>query len=99
MSDIQVKVVERRREAEGIDSFELARVDGSPLPAFSAGSHIDVHVPGGLVRQYSLCNDPLERHRYRIAVLRDPASRGGSTETRPKSSPGGSSPAPAMTSS
>ncbi len=84
MSDIQVKVVERRREAEGIDSFELARVDGSPLPAFSAGSHIDVHVPGGLVRQYSLCNDPLERHRYRIAVLRDPASRGGSTSMHDK---------------
>lgn len=75
---IQVRVVQKQAEAEGIASFELARVDGAPLPPFSAGSHIDVHVPGGLVRQYSLCNASHESHRYRIAVLRDPASRGGS---------------------
>ena len=78
MSDIQVKVLRRQEEAEGIFSYELARPDGAPLPAFSAGSHIDVHLPGGLVRQYSLSNDDQETHRYRIAVLRDPASRGGS---------------------
>jgi len=82
---LQVRVVAKRTEAEGIASFELARVDGAELPPFSAGSHIDVHLPqsvGGLTRQYSLCNashtlhdDP---HRYRIAVLRDAASRGGS---------------------
>ena len=78
MSDIQVKVLRRHPAAEGICSYELARADGGPLPAFSAGSHIDVHLPAGLVRQYSLCNDDRETHRYRIAVLRDPASRGGS---------------------
>ncbi|AOG24381.1 PDR/VanB family oxidoreductase [Acidovorax sp. RAC01] len=79
---IQVRVVKKQAEAEGIASFELARVDGAPLPPFSAGSHIDVHLPhgpnGGLVRQYSLCNASHELHRYRIAVLRDAASRGGS---------------------
>ncbi|MBW8465763.1 PDR/VanB family oxidoreductase, partial [Acidovorax sp.] len=75
---LQVRVVTKRVEAEGIASFELARVDGAALPPFSAGSHIDVHVPGGLVRQYSLCNASHESHRYRIAVLRDAASRGGS---------------------
>lgn len=79
MTNFDVKVINKIREAEGIVSFELAREDGAPLPAFSAGSHIDVHIPGGLVRQYSLCNDASEQHRYRIAVLRDPASRGGST--------------------
>jgi vanillate O-demethylase ferredoxin subunit len=78
MGDFAVKVVKKTKEAEGIASFELVRTDGVPLPPFSAGSHIDVHVPGGLVRQYSLCNDQAEHHRYRIAVLRDPASRGGS---------------------
>lgn len=78
MSTMQVKVLHRVQQAEGIDSFELGRVDGGPLPNFSAGSHIDVHLPGGLIRQYSLCNDQAETHRYRIAVLRDPASRGGS---------------------
>jgi vanillate monooxygenase ferredoxin subunit len=78
MESLAVQVVRKTREAQDIASFELARVGGAPLPAFSAGSHIDVHVPGGLTRQYSLCNDSGEQHRYRIAVLRDPASRGGS---------------------
>lgn len=78
MESLAVTVVRKTLEAEGIASFELARADGAPLPPFSAGSHVDVQVPGGLTRQYSLCNDSLEQHRYRIAVLRDPASRGGS---------------------
>lgn len=78
MPQISVKVLRKKQEAAGIASFELVRPDGSALPAFSAGSHIDVQVPGGLSRQYSLCNDAAEQHRYRIAVLRDPASRGGS---------------------
>jgi vanillate O-demethylase ferredoxin subunit len=78
MGRIDVNVLRRTQEAEDIASFELARVDGGPLPAFSAGSHIDVHLPGGVTRQYSLCNDSPARHVYRIAVLRDPKSRGGS---------------------
>jgi vanillate O-demethylase ferredoxin subunit len=76
---LSVKVLRKTQAAEDIASFELADPSGAPLPAFSAGSHIDVHVPGGLTRQYSLCNDAEGRHLYRIAVLRDPASRGGST--------------------
>lgn len=48
------------------------------LPAFTAGAHIDVHLAPGLVRQYSLCSDPVDRSVYRIAVLREPQSRGGS---------------------
>ena len=75
---IDVVVVSRNNEAQGICTYELASADGSALPAFSAGSHIDVHLPGGLIRQYSLCNHPDEQHRYLIGVLRDPASRGGS---------------------
>lgn len=78
MPQIAVKVLRRRQEALDIASFELAKPDGSALPGFSAGSHIDVQVPGGPVRQYSLCNDAAENHRYRIAVLRDANSRGGS---------------------
>lgn len=75
---IQVRVVRKQTEAVDICTVELARVDGAGLPAFSAGSHIDVELPGGLTRQYSLCNDPSESHRYLIGVLRDPVSRGGS---------------------
>ena len=78
MDNIAVKVIRKTTEAKDIVSFELASADGSPLAAFSAGAHIDVHIPGGLTRQYSLCNDATEQHRYRIAVLRDAASRGGS---------------------
>lgn len=78
MSQLSVKVVNKIQEAVDIAGFELAALDGSPLPPFSAGSHIDVQVRDGLVRQYSLCNDPGETHRYQIGVLRDPKSRGGS---------------------
>lgn len=78
MNTLTVKVDSKTSEAEDIVSLELAGVDGKPLPPFSAGSHIDVHVGEGLVRQYSLCNDPTESHRYQIAVLRHPQSRGGS---------------------
>lgn len=75
---LRVRVAVRRDEALDICSLDLVPVDGSALPGFSAGAHIDVHLPGGLVRQYSLCNPPGETQRYRIAVLRDAASRGGS---------------------
>jgi len=77
-STLSVRVVRKAVEAEDICSFELASVDGTALPSFSAGSHVDVQVPGGYSRQYSLCNDPRESHRYLIGVLRDEASRGGS---------------------
>ena len=75
---LQVNVTRKADEAEGICSFELCAADGSALPAFEAGAHIDIHIADGLTRQYSLCNDPRERHRYLISVLKDPSSRGGS---------------------
>jgi len=75
---IKVRVVSRQSEAVDIDSFVLASVDGTDLPPFSAGSHIDVHLTTGLTRQYSLCSSPDERRQYRIGVLKDPSSRGGS---------------------
>ena len=78
MSALQVIVRSRRVEAEGICSFELVHPQGQALPAFTAGAHVDVHVAPGLVRQYSLCNDPAQRDGYRIAVLRESQSRGGS---------------------
>jgi vanillate monooxygenase ferredoxin subunit len=77
-SSLSVRVARKAVEAQDICTFELVAVDGRPLPSFSAGSHVDVQLPGGLTRQYSLCNDPAESHRYLIGVLRDAASRGGS---------------------
>lgn len=75
---LNVIVTGKTCEAEGICSFELSATDGTVLPPFEAGAHIDVHLADGLVRQYSLCNDPRERQRYLISVLKDPQSRGGS---------------------
>jgi vanillate O-demethylase ferredoxin subunit len=78
MNQLSVRVARKRKEAHDIVSFELVAADARLLPPFSAGAHIDVEIARGLIRQYSLCNDPTEQHRYVIAVLRDPQSRGGS---------------------
>ena len=75
---IQVRVARKVLEAKDIYSYELVALDGGVLPTFDAGAHIDVDLPNGMTRQYSLCNDPLENRRYIIGVLRDPQSRGGS---------------------
>jgi vanillate O-demethylase ferredoxin subunit len=75
---LTVRVAAKTLEAVDICSFELVDVNGAALPEFSAGAHIDVHVPGGLMRQYSLCSCSADRQRYQIAVLNDSASRGGS---------------------
>lgn len=74
----RVRIARKTIEALDIFSFELVDPDGNSLPPFSAGSHIDVQVGNDKVRQYSLCNDPSETHRYLIAVLREANSRGGS---------------------
>ncbi len=65
-------------QAENINSYELVHPEGGELPPFEAGAHIDFFFRDGSVRQYSLCNDPAERNRYLIAVLRDEKGRGGS---------------------
>lgn len=67
-----------RYEADSTISIELRPVDGTDFPAFEPGSHIDMHLPNGQVRSYSLLNDASETHRYVVAVLKDRASRGGS---------------------
>jgi ferredoxin-NADP reductase len=69
-----------RPEADGVVSLRLVRPDGLPLPAWSPGAHLDVVLPSGLIRQYSLCGDPDDRKGFRIAVLREAEGRGGSRE-------------------
>lgn len=73
----RVRVMSIRRLARDVLGFELVPADGRPLPVFEAGAHIDVHVPSGLVRQYSLYSDPASG-QYAIAVKNEPAGRGGS---------------------
>src|ERR1700704_4726801 len=74
-----LRVARAEAIAEDIHLFELRDPSGAELPEFSAGSHVSVRVPNGLVRKYSLCNDPAERDRYLLAVKREPdGGRGGS---------------------
>ncbi len=75
---LQLRVAAKRPAAQGIVELTLEPLPGQSLPAFTAGSHLDLHLPGGLVRPYSLSNDPAETHRYVLGVLREEASRGGS---------------------
>jgi vanillate O-demethylase ferredoxin subunit len=75
-----VSTVVTRIEDVGTDTlrFVLADEDGWDLPPFRPGAHIDVHLAPGLVRTYSLCNEPEDNRRYVIAVKREPNGRGGS---------------------
>ncbi|MBO0872897.1 MAG: oxidoreductase [Pseudonocardia sp.] len=67
-------------EADGVMSLLLRSPDGSELPPWEPGAHIEVLLPSGRLRHYSLYGDPNERDRYRIAVLRNETGRGGSRE-------------------
>lgn len=65
---------------ENVVALTLTAADGSPLPPWHPGAHLDIRLPSGRVRQYSLCGDPAARHQYRIAVRRIPDGGGGSIE-------------------
>jgi len=75
---INVTITERQMMSSDVVSLTLTKVDGSPLPAFNAGAHINVHVNDDIIRQYSLCSNPDETGFYRLGILKDPKSRGGS---------------------
>lgn len=75
---IPVRLLHKTRLADDIVGLTLGRLDGRELPAFDAGAHIDLHLPNGLIRQYSLCNNPQQHQTYELGILRDPTSRGGS---------------------
>ncbi len=73
-----LRVTRNDKIADGIHMLEFRDAGGQPLPEFSAGAHIAIQVPNGLLRKYSLCNDPAERDRYLVAVKRETNGRGGS---------------------
>ena len=75
-------VADRRVVAhdENVVALTFTAADGKALPRWHPGSHIDVHLPSGLVRHYSLCGDPDRLDTYRIAVRRIPDGGGGSIE-------------------
>ncbi|MFG1463998.1 PDR/VanB family oxidoreductase [Xanthobacter sp. DSM 24535] len=71
-------VVAEITAGDGVKRFVLKDPDGWDLPPFKPGAHVDLHLPGGLLRTYSLCNPPHQNDRYVVAVKREPAGRGGS---------------------
>lgn len=74
---LRVRVARKWNTAADVAAFELESIAGQ-LPTFQPGAHIDVHLPGGLIRQYSITNGPGQLDRYRIGVKLEPESRGGS---------------------
>jgi vanillate O-demethylase ferredoxin subunit len=75
---LQLQVRAIRLQAERTHAFELARPDGALLPPVLAGAHVDVQLPGGLLRSYSLAGDPQDRTHWLLGVLRELDGRGGS---------------------
>lgn len=73
-----VRVKSRHVEGGNIAVIKFESANSSPLPKVEAGAHIDVHLPNGMLRQYSLCQDPSDIGIFRLGILRDPDSRGGS---------------------
>ncbi|KAF0965609.1 PDR/VanB family oxidoreductase [Rhodococcus sp. T7] len=76
----QLVVRQQRLESDGVLSLTLDRPDGASLPEWEPGAHIDLVLPSGTIRQYSLCGDPTDKTSYRIAVLKENEGRGGSRE-------------------
>ncbi|MDQ0382099.1 ferredoxin-NADP reductase [Amycolatopsis thermophila] len=75
---VPLRVTAREPRADGVLALTLARPDGGRLPDWTPGAHIDLVLPAGTTRQYSLCGDRWDAHTYRIGVLREPHGRGGS---------------------
>src|SRR5882724_6072915 len=75
---IEVRLTAIRYAARDTNLFEFRRLDGKPLPAYEPGAHVDVHLPSGHSRSYSLIVARPDPHTYTFGIKRDPASRGGS---------------------
>lgn len=78
-SSLVLRVHQKTWEAQGITSVTFVHPEGEPLPRWEPGAHLSLHLPNGLVREYSLCSDPDDTSRWTVAVLRVVESRGGSS--------------------
>nr|WP_271211753.1 PDR/VanB family oxidoreductase [Rhodococcus wratislaviensis]GLK37938.1 ferredoxin [Rhodococcus wratislaviensis] len=77
-ADAALRVVAKEVVADGVVALTLRHPDGRRLPDWAPGAHVDLLLPNGLTRQYSLCGDRWDAYSYRVGVLREPAGRGGS---------------------
>ncbi len=75
---LKARIAKYWKETDQIIGMELVREDGSPLPPYNAGAHIDIIAPNGMCRQYSLCGSPSKHNSYTVGILLDPNSRGAS---------------------
>lgn len=80
MGELSLTVAGRRRVADQVIALDLRDPAGAALPAWTPGAHLDLILPSGLERQFSLCGDPADTTAWRIAVLKETAGRGGSQE-------------------
>lgn len=87
-SPMALRVESKEAVADDVVLLTLVATDGAELPAWEPGAHVDLVLGAELVRQYSLCGDPEDRHRYRVAVLREPGGRGGSAHVHDVLGPG-----------
>ncbi|OTG88273.1 oxidoreductase [Acinetobacter sp. ANC 4558] len=79
MTELYNVIVKNRHvEGDNVAVMEFESINSTALPKIEAGAHIDVHLPNGMVRQYSLCQNPNQVGTFRLGILRDPESRGGS---------------------
>ncbi|MGW1916018.1 PDR/VanB family oxidoreductase [Streptomyces sp. NPDC002076] len=89
MTELELVVAARESAAEGVLALTLRDPLGRELPDWEPGAHVDLLLGPGLERQYSLCGDPADRSAWRIAVLREPAGRGGSAHVHEQVGEGG----------
>lgn len=85
---VTLEIAGRQDVAEGVVALTLVDSAGGRLPDWTPGSHIDLLLPEGTSRQYSLCGDRWDAYTYRIAVLREPHGRGGSAYVHDRLRPG-----------
>ncbi|MER7174337.1 PDR/VanB family oxidoreductase [Streptomyces mesophilus] len=86
--NLTLRVRAKETVADGVVSLTLVHPDGARLPDWTPGAHLDLVLPDGSTRQYSLCGDRWDPYSYRVAVLREPAGRGGSAYVHDRLAPG-----------
>jgi ferredoxin-NADP reductase len=75
---VAMRVGVKRPLSDGVIELQLTPASGGEAPSWEPGAHVDLHLPGGMIRQYSLCGDPSSLGSLRVAVLREADGRGGS---------------------
>ncbi|MBB3665567.1 ferredoxin-NADP reductase [Prauserella sediminis] len=80
MNAVKLRIREVEQVADAVVAVTMESMAGLDLAPWEPGAHVEVVLPSGLVRHYSLCGDPAERGTYRVAVLREDDGRGGSRE-------------------